>query len=124
MRKSRPIAFNVPCQSPAMSCARRALDDSVTTVTTMIHRMNFLFMCNLAFWMLTGLLLSRCWFFFKVSHKSQRGTCLEQLDDRSMAGCSGEASVARNQWSPKLFGKSNIGRVISRKIVAELPNPG
>src|SRR6478609_4572977 len=28
----------------------------------MIHRMNFLFMCNLAFWALTGLVLSRCWF--------------------------------------------------------------
>jgi hypothetical protein len=49
---------------------------------------------------------------------------LEQLDDRRMAGSSGEPSVARNQWSPELFGKPNVGRVIGGKIVPELPNPG
>lgn len=41
-----------------------------------------------------------------------------------MAGSGGEPRVARNQWSAELFGKSNICRVISGKIVTKLPNPG
>lgn len=41
-----------------------------------------------------------------------------------MAGSSGEPRVTGNQWSTEFFGKSNVARVIGRKIVAELPNPG
>src|SRR5579859_247172 len=59
-----------------------------------------------------------------ITHITLRQFLLEQLDDRRMAKSSGEPPVARNQWSPELFGKPNVGGVIGGKIVAELPNSG
>src|SRR5436305_12328877 len=52
------------------------------------------------------------------------GSCLKQLDDRRMARSNSETSVTRNQWSAEFFSKYNVGRIISRKVVAQLPNPG
>ena len=60
----------------------------------------------------------------KLPRNRYRQFLLEQLDDRRMAGSSGEPCVACNQWNPELFGKADVGRVIGGKIVAELPNPG
>ncbi len=40
-----------------------------------------------------------------------------------MARSDGKPSVTGNQWRAEFFGKANIGRIISGKIVAKLPNP-
>jgi hypothetical protein len=41
-----------------------------------------------------------------------------------MAPSSGEPSVTRKQSSAEFFRQHYVGRVISGKIVTELPNPG
>ena len=48
----------------------------------------------------------------------------KQFDERRMAGCRSEAAVTRKQSSAEFFGKHDVGRIIGRQIVTELPYPG
>jgi hypothetical protein len=49
---------------------------------------------------------------------------LKQLDGHGVAGCRREPAVARKQSSAKFFGKRDVGRIVGRQIMTELPNPG
>src|SRR5580704_3579104 len=49
---------------------------------------------------------------------------LKQLDGGRMARGRSESTVPRNQRSSELFGQDNVGSIVGRKIVAQLPNPG
>jgi len=41
-----------------------------------------------------------------------------------MAGCGSEPAVTRKQSSAEFFGKHDVGRIIGRQIMTELPSPG
>ncbi len=49
---------------------------------------------------------------------------LKQLDECGMARGRSESTVPCDQRSSEPFGQHNVGRIIGRKIVTQLPNPG
>jgi len=48
----------------------------------------------------------------------------KQLYGRGVTGCGCQAGVTREQSSAEFFGKRDIGRIIGREVVPELPDAG
>ncbi len=53
-----------------------------------------------------------------------RSVGLEELDGCGMARSRSESSIPCHQGTSELFGKHNVGRIICRKVVTELPDAG
>ena len=49
---------------------------------------------------------------------------LKQFNGRRMARRRRQSLVPRNQGSPEFFDQHDVGRIIGRKLVTQLPNPG
>ena len=51
-----------------------------------------------------------------------RSLGLEELDGCGMARSRSESTIPGNQCSSEFFGKHNVGSIVGRKIVTQLPN--